>query len=131
MKKGFVITLDLIIAILIVFISVTVAITFCGLHVKEKNYFPLQILAQDVSTSLEKSNVLTNTIANKTSKDLRVFVNNLPVNVCGAIIVYDAQQSTVSVEKRECYGSSDKISIYRSFVYDESIYYIRVILWYG
>ena len=70
-------------------------------------------------------------IANKTAKDLRVFVNNLPANICGAVAVYDANQSTVSVEKRECYASSDKISMYRSYVYNNSIYYIRIVLWYG
>lgn len=131
MKKGFVITLDLIIAIFVVTSIIIVSINFLNVHNKEKDYMYLQTLGQDALTSLDKSNVLYNTIADKTSKDLRIFVNNLPANICGAVALYDETQSTVSVEKRECYASSDKISMYRSYLYNNTIYYVRIILWYG
>jgi len=131
LSKGFVITLDLIIAIFIVFSLLTISIHYLNLQNQEKNYLYLQTLAQDSLTSLEKSNILTNTISNKTSKDLRVFVNNLPANICGSIVVYDSTKSTVSVEKRECYASSDKVTMYRSFLYSDSMYYIKTTLWYG
>jgi len=111
MNRGFVITLDLIIAIFVVISLIIVSINFLNANTKEKDYLYLQTLGQDMQTSLNKSNVLYNTIANKTSKDLRIFVNNIPANICGAIAVYDVNQSTVSVEKRECYASSDKISM--------------------
>jgi len=130
MKRGFVITLDLIIAIFLVFTLITVAINYLNLHNQDKDYLYLQTLAQDSLTSLEKSNVLYNTISNKTSKDLRIFVNNLPINVCGSVVVYDATKSTVSVEKRECSASSDKITMYRSYVFGESGYYVKTTLWY-
>lgn len=130
-NKGFVITLDLIIALFSIFILLTIAYDYLNIHTKDYDYSYLQTLGQDALISLDKSSVLYNTIANKTAKDLRVFVNNLPANVCGSVIVYDESQSTVSVEKRECYASSDKVSMYRSYIYNNSIYYVRIILWYG
>ncbi len=114
-----------------VFLMLTVAISFLNIHSSEKNYLYLQTMSQDILNTLEHSNVLKNTIDDKTSRDLRILVNNLPANICGAIVLYDSLQSTVSVEKRECFANSDKINMYRSFIHNDKIYYLRVTLWYG
>ena len=131
MNKGFVISLDVIIGIFAVFLLLTVALSFLNAHNDEKNYLYLQTMSQDILYSLDNSNILANTIDDKTSRELRIFVNNLPANICGAIVLYDALQSTVSVEKRECFASSDKINMYRSFIHNNQIYYLRATLWYG
>jgi hypothetical protein len=89
MKKGFVISIDALIA-LVLLLSMLAAATayYGGIKFEAGSSLALKQVASDSITVLEKSGKLEEAVNTDSVSDIRAFLNRLPGNICGEVSIY-------------------------------------------
>jgi len=137
-SKGFVISLDAIIALMVFFIIFTLSTTYLEqVKFDAKNSLILKENAMDSLTVLEKNGALETSVKTNNVKLLRRFANKLPNNLCIDLGIYsesDLTKTIMSVLKPGCKKNFiNSATISRSFVvrddFETDLYLARIIVW--
>ena len=138
-RKGFVLTLDAIIALLVIFMSV--AVTFSFIH-QVRNYSPQSIklreLSSDLLSVMEKNGYLEESVSDRTA--VRSLLQDTPDGVCMMLEVTEGNSTipTYAMQKTGCEVSTGKERVvlreeyvsWRSFVKDGEYYCAKITGWY-
>ena len=135
--KGFVFSLDALVAIAIALIMITSSAYYLsGINENENQDYQIKQLTADFIAVLEKNNSLENAIINNNSTELANFVNTIPQDICLNIELYhknDLITPIIVVRKQNCESNYDALfSIKRSFVVenqDMNIFLAEVTSW--
>lgn len=132
MRKGFVLTLDAMIALLVIFVSITV--TFGFIH-QIRNYSPRSIqlreMSSDVLSVMEKKGYLEESISNRTV--VRSLLHETPDGVCMRLDVRKGNSTipVYAIQKIGCeVGGEEEHVSWRTFVKDGGYYCARMTSWY-
>ncbi|AJF60497.1 MAG: hypothetical protein J4224_00055 [Candidatus Diapherotrites archaeon] len=118
MSRGFIVSLDAVIAVFIFFIVLVSILFFLG-RVGSSSFKALALkeFSADALTVLEKSGRLEKAVNENKSAELRQFLNKLPFNVCAEVKLFeqsDLANPFMSVKKPGCNVSPDEIIVLRS-----------------
>ncbi|VVB98060.1 Uncharacterised protein [uncultured archaeon] len=127
MRKGFVLSFDVFIALsLLIIIVVLVASQNYGDGTF--NSLSLRSFSMDMLASFEKSGVFAQSVGNETA--LRQAVNNLPPNVCVRMQVTNSTNATIADLLREGCGAGDNYyTYYRTFYTSGELYLAKSETW--
>jgi len=138
-KKGFVISFDAMVAMLVLFIMFTVATSYLGKVVFEaESSSILKEVAMDTITVLEKGNTLENSIKKDKVTDIRSFLNKLPYSICADLRVYaetDLANPALTALRPGCKLNFEEVAIMkRSIVVENNgnadLYLAEIRTWY-
>lgn len=121
MKKGFVISFDSLIAIAVMLSLFGIAtFYFAQISFEAQNSIYLKKIAMDALTVMEKTGTLEKIINRDQIVLAKPFLEKMPYNVCGEIIIYsqnDLVNAEMSIIREGCKKSTQEIaSIKRGFV---------------
>lgn len=92
------------------------------------------ITALDTLNVLRIDKTLENSIKNNSNESLILFLNNMfPENICGKIQLFNSSEDLLIQAKKENCNIDLNLDIYvtrRTFVYNKSMYYAFLRLWY-
>jgi len=138
-KKGFVISFDAVIALLLLTSLIVAATSYLStVEFKAGNSLSLKEITMDSLTVLEKSGKLEKAISTDKSSEVRAFLNKLPYNVCADLRVYsgnDLSNHEFLVLRPGCKQNfKESATIERSVVVESggnvSIYLAELRAWY-
>lgn len=137
-KKGFLISFDALLALMIFFIMFAMSTAFLSeVKFEAKNSVLLKERAMDAITILEKNDYLKQATEENDPKAIRRFLNRLPNSFCAQISVFgenDFSSPQMTVLRQDCEKTgSDLATINRSFVvktgYDAEFFTARITAW--
>ena len=145
MKKGFIFTTDIIIAILTTFVFITIAFWYMSqIQTINWNKPGLYQFAQDSLIVLDKKGDLVRDVQNNDNTTLQLFLNTMPDQICGNITVYSVTKTTVtptalSAKKKNCDNSNEVTIAGRGFIISKRVgdlvtveyYYARMGVWFA
>jgi len=124
MKKGFVISLDALIALLIFAVLIgTSAFYLEQAQAEARNSTLLKEAASDVLTVLDKTLVLETAIEDGSTTGIMSFLGKLPYNMCGEVLIYknsDLSSIEVSVLRQGCSKTFDEVATVKRDFFVES-----------
>ncbi len=127
-KKGFFLTLDVILALMLISIVMLIVLSMDleGEMLRNAN---LRAFSMSMLTSFEKSSMLAQGLSNPPV--LRQALNSLPPNICAQISIMNSTNSTlVDVQKSQCTESGNTFIIYRTLYSNGELYLARSKTWY-
>ncbi len=129
--KGFVYTIDVLIAIAILaffFSPIKMLQTIEPTH----PITDLGRISMDALTTLEKTSQLVNATNQNSNSTLNVFLNNLPFPLCGKIELYNSSSSApfMSSQTANCTAANTTGSAIRTFNYNYNVYYSKMQAWF-
>lgn len=138
MKKGFVISVDALLAVVVLFTLLT--LSFDALKQDGSDWqvtHSLQRTAHYAGESLEVSGALSAAVGLNDTTRLRAFLDGLPNNTCASVSVKnnpDANQSLFTVSKSGCSSVlGESIRVSRGFMYvsppDANLYVATLSMW--
>jgi len=134
--KGIVISMDALIALLVLIVILTLTNGYLnGIQEAENRSLLLKEQASDIATVLEKNGFLEEAVKTGQVNDIRSYLNRLPNSICAETIAFEAvdQNIVFSAVKPSCTQSSGEASsINRSFIMNDTqtnFYYARVTTW--
>jgi len=122
MKKGFIFTTDIIIAVITALIFITIAFGYISnTQAINWNKPALSQFAQDSLTILERNDDLGRDMRANSNASIQIFLNNLPSNLCGRIVLYNITYSSNSLyamnaTKKNCKEPTQRAVARRNFV---------------
>ncbi|MFH0970142.1 MAG: hypothetical protein V1776_01640 [Candidatus Diapherotrites archaeon] len=138
MGKGFVIAVDALLALVILFTLLTISLESSrqnGIDWAQREQ--LQVLAYHAGESLELSNTLSHAVLSDSTTNVRSFLDGLPYHLCGSVTVYDNPSfstSVFSVSKSGCattLGAAETVQ--RGFIVasppDANLYVASISMW--
>lgn len=140
MARGFVIAIDALVALAVLFVIVTLAfetITPKGTNLEQE--LVLQRFAEHAALSLEQSPQLRRAVILNNTTDVRAYINSWPTAFCGSVSVFSSPSSTTAsfvVTKSGCTTQSPQIErVRRGFIVpsppDANLYIMEVSAWPG
>ena len=131
MKKGFIISIDAIIALLIAFaMLVSISANFSVSKHSSLADEKLSAVSKDVLTVLEKSGKLENAVVENKNKELGKYLNKTSENLCFEISVFDFDDNSSAlsaVAKKDCKKNQTEVSVLSTkrsfFVADNEKFY--------
>ena len=127
LRKGFIFTLDAILALLIV-------VTFMGIisfgWSEDISNYNLRQYAQDSLTILEKDHSLHEAVKTGSSGILEAYMGSMPENMCASMIIEDDQGLMVMNSTEICIKSDDVVKSRRVFIYEGEPYSAGMEVWY-
>jgi hypothetical protein len=129
--KGFVITLDSIVALLLMLILLlTITSTFSTVSTKSLSDVHLRQISFDTLTILEKSSMLNNAIKSNSSAEISSFLSReTPNNVCMLLKIFRGQEANFIIAKGGCKQKSEFQLARRSFVVGNDFYFAEISTW--
>ena len=128
-KKGFVFTLDAILAILAT-VVILISIYSILSNVNTVNNDDLHKITLSSLAILEKNNYLSNGV-NGNFSNINNFLNSLPSQICANISLYNVDNNIINSNKKNGCSSSDNLVVGRRvFVSDYNVYYAKMEAWY-
>ena len=129
--KGFVITLDAVLALLLMLtILLTITSTFSKVSSESWGNVHLRQLSFDTLTILEKSNMLNNAIKSNSSAEISDFLSReTPNNICMVLKIFRGQEANFIIAKGGCEQKSEFQIARRSFVVDKEFYFAEISTW--
>jgi len=131
-KKGLVITLDAIFAVLAA-LTIILSVLFYMWSVSKVpfNKQALNRFSQDSLAMLEKDDTLRNAIEGNSNTTVILFLESLPEQICASIDLKDKDQNVImTVRRADCPDSLESVHERRSFIADFNTYYARIECWY-
>jgi len=138
MNKGIVISIDAMMALLVMIVVLTSTVYYLG-NVKfdEKNNSLLKENGMDIVTLLEKNGEFEWAVQNNKVNQLRTFMNKLPSSLCLDLSIYSNSNLTeaqLSLLRPSCKKNfSESATINRSFIVENGsnadLYFARLIIW--
>ena len=135
LKKAIIFSIDAMFALISAVILIGIAFFYLS-EVETLNWSQpsTHITALDTLNVLRIDNTLTNSISDNSNENLILFMDNMfPVNICGIIQLFNSTDGLlIEANKTDCI-LNDGVDIYvtrRSFVYNKSMYYAFLRLWY-
>ena len=140
MSRGFVIAIDALVALAVLFVIVTLAfdaITPKGTSVEQG--IILQDFAEHAAWALEQSPHLRRAVILNNTTDVRTFINGWPTAICGSVSVFSSPSTTTAsfvVTKSGCTVQSPQTERVRhGFIVpsppDANLYVMEVSAWPG
>lgn len=139
MKQGFVISLDALIALLVLLSLMVAASSYlAGIKHEAGSSLTLKEVAMDSITVLEKGGTLEKAISTDKVNEIRAFLNRMPANICGEINVYaetDLNNQIFTVLRPGCLKNFKELAtIERSVVVENNgsadLYLAKINAWY-
>ena len=137
MKKGFVFSIDSLIALSVTLALLVISASYLAL-VKD-SALPsafLKDFSMDAVTVLEKTGLLESAVDTNSSTGIAFFLNRLPQNICIEVNIFnesDTEKAIMTVLKNGCTANyEEKSSLKRSFLAgsEPSFYIAKVSAWY-
>jgi hypothetical protein len=134
MKKGFIFSLDAIIAVLIALFMITSIIFYISQNSHSKNRENLNNIALDSLVLLEKNGALSATAISLDPSALDSYLGTLPDNICAKIDLFESQaggglHKTISHYRAGCPSSASYIISRRVFIASGSTYLAELEVW--
>lgn len=138
MKKGFVISVDALLAVVVLFTLLT--LSFDALKQDGSDWqvtHLLQRTAHHAGETLEVSGILSRAVGLNDTTSIRAFLDGLPHNICASVSVKnnpDANQPLFNVSKSGCSSLlGESVHVSRGFVYasppDANLYVATLTTW--
>ncbi len=138
MNKGFVIAVDVLLGLLVLFIIITLSFSLVqqtGGDVQTQ--VRLKSFAENAAATLENSRDVSLAVASDNTARIRSFLNSFPVSICGKISVYpspDVNVPILAVSKTGCASSTGaEESVRRGIIVpnppDVNLYVALVSVW--
>ncbi|MFH1695072.1 MAG: hypothetical protein ABH850_01415 [Candidatus Micrarchaeota archaeon] len=132
--KGFVISIDSMIALVIAF-AMLVSITgyFSNSKFDLLNEPKLAFVSQDVLTVLEKNNKLAEAVEENQNKEIGKYLNKTSNNLCFELNIFDYDNNSSALStatKKGCKKGNSILSTKRSFFSEEKFYWAELKSWY-
>jgi hypothetical protein len=137
-KKSIIFSIDAMLALISAVVLIGVAFFYLS-QVQTLNWSQpgTYITAMDTLNVLRIDNTFHNSIKYNSNDNLTLFMNNMfPLNVCGRIELYNSSGNMlIEANKTNCFVPTnlDSNDIYvsrRTFVYNRSMYYAYLRIWY-
>ncbi len=123
-KKGFVISLDAFVALLVLIIFIGTSVFFLGeIEYRARNSNLLKETAGDAITVLDKTGALETSVEDKSTIEIRSFLNSLPYNLCAEVFVYsetDLKNPVFVVLRTDCAKTFDDLAVIKRSFFTES-----------
>jgi len=132
MRKGFVITLDALTALLFLLFAMMIISAYVFHPLAPRGVY-LKQLSMDVAGILDKTDRLDVLIEENNSADVREIIQATPESVCMQLKINDKNGDEIAaVNKFDCgaYGKELQVTS-RVFVYDGDAYTAKIESWYG
>ncbi len=134
--KGFVISIDGIIALIIAFtMLLVITANFADSKYSSLSEVKLGLISEDILTVLEKSEKLEESVIENQNKEISKYLNKTSNNLCFELSVFDFDNNSSAlsnVSKKGCTKTGSVISIKRSFFVSENekFYWAEMRAWY-
>ncbi len=140
MHRGFVIAIDALLALTVLFVIVTLAFnasTNKGTNIRQE--MVLQNFAENAALTLEQSRILSRAVILNNTTDVRTFINGWPTSICGSVSAFpspDVNTPLFIVTKSGCSIQSPQTERVRhTFIVasppDANMYVMEVTTWPG
>ena len=132
-KKGFVFTIDSVLALLTA-LALIGAVLFLmrqpALHFNEQS---LEGFAKAALAVLEKDGTLKAAVETNSSSAIGAYLNSYPQHLCASVSIKNTNKNIVlpSINKINCSSSSNKLYTRRVFIANSSTYYAEMNSWYN
>jgi len=134
MKKGFIFSLDAIIAVLIALLMITSILFYLSQNSHSPNRENLNNIALDSLVLLEKSGALSATVISLDPSALDSYLGTLPYNICARIELFESRadgslSKTLSHYRAGCSLPSSYIISRRVFIASRITYLAELEVW--
>ena len=131
LKKGIIFSLDMLVATgaaLIILLSIFFFLSQSNISLNDQDIF---FIGLDSLTVLEMDSTFETSVTTGSAKDIQEYLNALPQQICGRIVVYDRAKVSISnTAKTNClYGNTTTV-VRRSFIVDTVPHYAEMEVWY-
>ncbi len=138
MGKGFVIAIDALLSLVVLFVILSLAFETVQLNGGEWEIRrSLSVTAHFAASTLEQSSLLSRAVLTDNTTGIRTFLNGFPTSLCGSVSAFpspDSNEAVFSVSKSGCSTSiGEQETVTRGFMVqsppDVNLYVAKVTLW--